>query len=158
MSPWASYITSLNFSFLNCKKRIFIGPLWKSHYRNWLDKAWWGGIVVDVACFVCPTLLLSSRVGIAFFYGTTLLTHFRIYTSSIVTPAYTSYFPIMFLHDFIDSVQLHGQFYFFVCWSVSKFLPTLQYLKSHFLSKTFPELPLSMCTLLAVCSNLFYCF
>ena len=134
MSSWASYTTSQNYSFLNCKNRIFAGALW-----NWQGMV---GKVVDVAHFVCPALLLSSRVSPSAFYGTALPTHFRIHTPSIVTPAYTSCFPIIFLHALVPlwilfSPMDYPSTFLFVGFWPGKFLPILQYIKSHFLSQTF---------------------
>ena len=137
MSSWASYTTSQNHSFLNCKNRIFAGALW-----NWQGMV---GKVVDVAPFVCPALLLSSRVSPSLFYGTALPTHFRIHTPSTVTPAYALCFPIIFLHALVplgilfSSVDYPSTFLFVGFWP-GQFLPILQYLKSHFLSQTFAEL------------------
>ena len=137
MSSWASYTTSQNHSFLNCKNRIFAGALW-----NWQGMV---GKVVDVAPFVCPALLLSSRVSPSLFYGTALPTHFRTHTPSIVTPAYASCFPIIFPHAFVplwilfSPVDYPSTFLFVGFWP-GQFLPILQYLKSHFLSQIFAEL------------------
>lgn len=134
MSSWASYTTSQNYSFLNCKNRIFVGALW-----NWQGMV---GKVVDVAHFACPALLLSSRVSTSLFYGTALPTHFRIHTPSTVTPAYTSCFPIIFLHALVPlwilfSPMDYPSTVLFIGFWPGKFLLILQYLKSHFLSQTF---------------------
>ena len=137
MSSWASYTTSQNHSFLNCKNRIFVGALW-----NWQGMV---GKVVDVAHFACLALLLSSRVSPSLFYGTARPTHFRIDTPSTVTPAYTSCFPIIFLHALVPlwilfSPMDYPSTVLFIGFWPGKFLPILQYLKSHFLSQTFAEL------------------
>ena len=121
MSSWASYTTSQNHSFLNCKNRIFVGALW-----NWQGMV---GKVVDVAHFACLALLLSSRVSPSLFYGTARPTHFRIdrYPKHSNTSLY-----IMFpnhlppcLSAFVDSVQPYGlSFYSFVYWVLTRQIPT----------------------------------
>lgn len=154
MSSWASYTTSQNYSFLNCKNRIFAGALW-----NWQGMV---GKVVDVAHFVCPALLLSSSVSPSVFYGTALPTPFRIHTPSTVTPAYTSCFPIIFLHALVPLWILFSPMdypsTFFVSWVLTRQIPTnppihkITFPQPNLCSYLFP-----LYTLTEGCSNLYYC-